>query len=76
MKETFPDRVVYVLSVPRAASQDSGTYECSITHVVSGAVRAGGAAVAIFGESLEAEEHGVPSFPEGLGQADLGLTHA
>ncbi|TWW57585.1 Platelet-derived growth factor receptor alpha [Takifugu flavidus] len=58
VKETFPDRVVYVLSVPRAASQDSGTYECSITHVMSGAVRAGGAAVAIFEEnSIVALDH-------------------
>lgn len=50
MKETFLDRVVYILAVPRASSQDSGTYECSITNVMSGAVRAGGVAVTIFGE--------------------------
>lgn len=52
MKETFPDRVVYILSVPRATSQDSGTYECSITHLLSGVIRANGAAVTIFGEKL------------------------
>lgn len=51
MKETIPGGVIYILSVQRAASQDSGTYECSITHVMSGAVRAGGVAVAVFGES-------------------------
>lgn len=50
MRETFPDRVVYILGVPRATSQDSGTYECSITHVMSGAVRASGVAITIFGE--------------------------
>lgn len=50
MKETFPDRVVYILGVPRATSLDSGTYECSITHVLSGAVRASGVAITIFGE--------------------------
>lgn len=50
MKETFPDRVIYILSVPRATSQDSGTYECSITHVMSGTVRASRVAVTVFGE--------------------------
>lgn len=57
MKETIPDGVIYILSVPRAASQDSGTYECSITHVMSGAVRAGGVAVTVFGESSDTEIH-------------------
>lgn len=59
MKETFPDRVVYILGVLRATSQDSGTYECSITHVMSGAVRASGVAVTIFGE-----EHFYLSWPD------------
>lgn len=50
MKETFPDRVVYILSVPQATSQDSGTYECSITHLMSGTVKVSWVAVTIFGE--------------------------
>lgn len=50
MKETFPERVVYILSIPRAASQDSGTYECSVTDK-SGEVRVKTVAVTVFGES-------------------------
>lgn len=52
MKEAFRDRVIYILAVPRATSQDGGTYECSITRIMSGAVRASGVAVTIFGETL------------------------
>lgn len=50
MKETFPERVAYILSIPRAASQDSGTYECSVTDK-SGEVRVKKVAVTVFGES-------------------------
>lgn len=63
MKEAFPDRVVYVLAVPRASSQDGGSYECSITHGGSGAVRAGGVAVTVFGESFMLGNRFPPSFP-------------
>ncbi|KAM7410383.1 hypothetical protein PAMA_001701 [Pampus argenteus] len=50
MKQTFPDRVVYILSFPQATSQDSGIYECSITHE-SGDVRVSSVAVTIFEEN-------------------------
>lgn len=50
MKETFPERVVYILSIPRATSQDSGTYECSVTDK-RGEVRVKKVAVTVFGES-------------------------
>ncbi|KAG7513222.1 hypothetical protein JOB18_002009 [Solea senegalensis] len=51
MKQTFPDRVIYTLSVPHATSQDSGTYECSITHEISGKVRVSSVTVAVFDEN-------------------------
>ncbi|KAK2835866.1 hypothetical protein Q5P01_016350 [Channa striata] len=51
MKQTFPDRVTYTLSVPKATAQDTGTYECSITHDVSGEVRASSVSVTVFGEN-------------------------
>lgn len=50
MKQTFPDRVIYTLSFPQATSQDSGTYECSITHEISREVRVSSVAVAVFGK--------------------------
>lgn len=49
-KQTLPDRVVYTLSVQRAAPPDGGAYECSITEELSGEVRAGSAAVAVLEE--------------------------
>lgn len=58
MKQTFPDRVIYTLSIPQATSQDSGTYECSITHKISGKVRVSIAAVTVFEEdSFVALDH-------------------
>ncbi|XP_040896819.1 platelet-derived growth factor receptor alpha [Toxotes jaculatrix] len=50
-KQAFPDRVIYTLSIPQATSQDSGTYECSITHDISGEVRASSVAVSVFEEN-------------------------
>lgn len=56
MKQTFPDRVIYILSIPKATSRDSGTYECSITHEISGEVRVSSVAVTVFGKSLSARK--------------------
>ncbi|XP_072246068.1 platelet-derived growth factor receptor alpha [Leuresthes tenuis] len=50
IKQIFPDRVIYTLSIPQATSQDSGTFECSITHKISGEVRVSTVAVTIFEE--------------------------
>ncbi|XP_054458592.1 platelet-derived growth factor receptor alpha [Anoplopoma fimbria] len=59
MKQTFPDRVVYTLSIPQATSQDSGVYECSVAEETSGEVRAGSVAVTVFEEnSFVALDHG------------------
>ncbi len=62
MKQTLADRVVYTLSIPQASSQDSGTYECSITHEISGEVRVGSVAVSVFGKSLSAQKCFVETF--------------
>ncbi|XP_019752641.1 platelet-derived growth factor receptor alpha [Hippocampus comes] len=51
MKQNFPDRVVYTLVIQRAGTQDGGTYECSVTHQVSGKVRVSTVAVTVFEES-------------------------
>ncbi|XP_033476966.1 platelet-derived growth factor receptor alpha [Epinephelus lanceolatus] len=51
MKQTFPDRVMYTLSIPQATTQDSGTYECSITHEISGEVRVSSVAVTVFDDN-------------------------
>ncbi|XP_056234026.1 platelet-derived growth factor receptor alpha [Seriola aureovittata] len=50
-KHTLPDRVIYTLRIPQATSQDSGTYECSITSEISGEVRVGSVAVTVFEEN-------------------------
>ncbi|KAG7228764.1 hypothetical protein INR49_008542 [Caranx melampygus] len=51
MKQTLPDRVIYTLYIPQATSQDSGTYECSITSLNNREVRAGTVAVTVFAEN-------------------------
>lgn len=51
LKQTFPDWVIYTLSIPHATSQDSGTYECSVTHEFSREVRVSSVSVTVFGRS-------------------------
>lgn len=50
-KHTFPDSVLYTLSVGSARPQDSGVYECSVMHVVSGETRVNSVAVTVFEEN-------------------------
>ncbi|KAM4628758.1 platelet-derived growth factor receptor alpha [Polymixia lowei] len=50
-KQNLPDRVIYTLSVPQATAQDSGVYECSVTHDVDGTVRVDSVAVTVFEEN-------------------------
>ncbi|CAN9500997.1 unnamed protein product [Ophioblennius macclurei] len=47
MKQPSQNRVVYTLVVPQATPQDSGVYECSVTHALSGQVRVGSVAVTV-----------------------------
>uniref|UniRef100_A0A668A048 Platelet-derived growth factor receptor alpha n=1 Tax=Myripristis murdjan TaxID=586833 RepID=A0A668A048_9TELE len=51
MKQTLPDRVIYTLSIPHATSQDTGIYECSVTHDSSGEIRANSVAITVFEEN-------------------------
>lgn len=62
IRETFPDRVVYTLSIPHATPEDSGTYECSITHMMSGKSRVSDVAVTVFGKTLSAPECPLDAF--------------
>ncbi|KAM3620154.1 uncharacterized protein V6R79_018966 [Siganus canaliculatus] len=50
-KQTHSDRVIYTLSFQKATAQDNGTYECSITHEMTGEVRAGRVAVTVTEEN-------------------------
>ena len=61
MKQTLPDRVIYILSFPHATSQDSGIYECSITHETSGEVRVSTVAINVFGKSSLRNVSWIPS---------------
>lgn len=65
MKQTLPDRVIYTLHIPQATSQDSGTYECSITSLYNREVRADTVAVTVFGE-LSPLRHFLDTFNEFL----------
>lgn len=51
MKQTFSDQVLYILNIPKATSEDSGTYECSVTNQFNGKVRTSSVAVTVFGKS-------------------------
>ncbi|XP_007550752.1 platelet-derived growth factor receptor alpha [Poecilia formosa] len=56
--ESFPDWIIYTLSVPRAAAQDSGSYECSVRHKASGKTRVSSVAVSVFeGNSFVILDH-------------------
>lgn len=50
-KQALPDQVIYTLSITQATSQDSGTYECSITNKISGVVRVSSVSVTVFEEN-------------------------
>ncbi|CAL8309401.1 unnamed protein product [Lota lota] len=50
-KHTSPDSVAYTLSVGSASTQDSGVYECSVTHIISHQTRVNSIAVTVFEET-------------------------
>ncbi|KAM4575089.1 platelet-derived growth factor receptor alpha [Fundulus diaphanus] len=50
-KQSLPDRVIHTLQIPQATAQDSGRYECSVTHEASGKTRASSVAVTVFDEN-------------------------
>lgn len=51
IKQTFSDQVLYILNIPKATSEDSGTYECSVTNQFNGKVRTSSVAVTVFEEN-------------------------
>lgn len=50
-KDVYPDQVIYKFLVMKAEPEDSGAYECSVAHEVSGKVRASSVVLTVFGES-------------------------
>ncbi|KAL2089879.1 hypothetical protein ACEWY4_014567 [Coilia grayii] len=50
MKQTLPDKVLYILSVPSASAHDGGAYECSITNNLTRQTRSSQVAVAVHEE--------------------------
>lgn len=36
MKLTFPDKVQYILNIPKASVADTGRYECAVTNQFTG----------------------------------------
>lgn len=50
-KDALPDQVIYTFFVLKAVPEDSGPYECSVTHELSGKVRASSVVLTVFGES-------------------------
>ncbi|XP_057697882.1 platelet-derived growth factor receptor alpha [Corythoichthys intestinalis] len=50
-KQKFPDKVFYTLVIQQASLDDAGTYECFVSHQVSGKVRVSTATVTVFEES-------------------------
>ncbi|KAJ3600139.1 hypothetical protein NHX12_034089 [Muraenolepis orangiensis] len=65
-KRSSPDAVTYSLSVASAGSQDSGVYECSVTHSVSDETRVSSIAITVFEEnSFVALDH------SGIGRVEV-----
>ncbi|XP_076873224.1 platelet-derived growth factor receptor alpha isoform X2 [Brachyhypopomus gauderio] len=51
-KHTFPDKVLYILSIPQASLADSGFYECSVTEQSSSRTRSAGVTVTVHESSV------------------------
>ncbi|KAM6921684.1 platelet-derived growth factor receptor alpha [Xenentodon cancila] len=51
MKQTVPDGDIYTLRIPKATSQDSGIYECSILHTPTGNGRVSSTYVTVLEEN-------------------------
>ncbi|XP_030627008.1 platelet-derived growth factor receptor alpha [Chanos chanos] len=65
MMEVFPDRVQYVLSVSQASTNDSGFYDCSVTHLHSNHTKSTRAAVHVHESSF------VLVHPSGIGPEEI-----
>ncbi|XP_031430244.1 platelet-derived growth factor receptor alpha isoform X2 [Clupea harengus] len=50
MKQTLPDKVLYVLSIPSASAHDGGSYECAVTNTILRQTRSSQVAVTVHEE--------------------------
>lgn len=57
MKQTFPDKVVYMLNIPHASVADSGFYECSVTDLSSLQTKSSSVTITVHGTSFVALDH-------------------
>ncbi|XP_066533035.1 platelet-derived growth factor receptor alpha isoform X2 [Hoplias malabaricus] len=57
MKQTFPDMVVYILSVPQASVSDSGFYECSVTEQLSKTTKSSSGSISVHATSYVSLDH-------------------
>lgn len=51
-KESYPDKVLYILSIPHASMNDTGFYECAVSEQLSGQTRSSQVTITIHGNSL------------------------
>lgn len=51
-KETYPDKVLYILSIPHASTNDTGFYECSVTEQSSGKTHSSQVSIIVHGNNL------------------------
>ncbi|KAI5090427.1 platelet-derived growth factor receptor alpha [Silurus meridionalis] len=56
-KETYPDKVLYILSIPHASTNDTGFYECSVTDQSSGKTRSSEVTVVVHEASFITLDH-------------------
>ncbi|KAM9435321.1 platelet-derived growth factor receptor alpha isoform 1-T4 [Clarias gariepinus] len=56
-KETYPDKVLYILSIPHASTNDTGFYECSVTEHSSGKTRSSKVIVTVHAGSFVILDH-------------------
>ncbi|KAL6486112.1 hypothetical protein MHYP_G00055040 [Metynnis hypsauchen] len=57
MKQTFPDKVLYILSIPHALVADSGYYECSVTEQFSGLTKSSSVTITVHATPFVVLDH-------------------
>ncbi|KAB5539700.1 hypothetical protein PHYPO_G00092030 [Pangasianodon hypophthalmus] len=56
-KETYPDKVLYILSIPHASTNDTGFYECSVTEQSSGKTHSSQVTITVHESSFVTLDH-------------------
>lgn len=51
-KETYPDKVLYILSISHASVNDTGFYECSVTEQFTGKTHSSQVTITVHGNNL------------------------